>query len=120
MCITAINFAVQNSKFSLSQIEINKLAQLRGHKAAIFAFANAIDSNYFLTGAGDGMIVQWNLSEPENGKLIAKVPKNIFSLHHLIEQDLIIAGNMDGGVHWVDLKSPNQTKKHPASQKRCF
>ena len=69
--------------FNLSQIEINKIAQLRGHKAAVFAFANADDPQHFLTGAGDGMIVQWNLNEPENGKLIAKVPKNIFSLFNL-------------------------------------
>lgn len=104
----------------MNQIEITKIAQLRGHKAAVFAFANADDRQHFLTGAGDGMIVQWNLNEPENGKLIAKVPKNIFSLYHLSDHNLVIAGNMDGGVHWVDLKYPDNTKNIQHHQKGVF
>lgn len=104
----------------MSQINISKIAQLRGHKAAVFTFANANDPQHFLTGAGDGMVVQWNLQEPKNGKLIAKVPKNIFSLFHLIDQELIIAGNMDGGVHWVDLKNSENTKNIQHHQKGVF
>jgi WD40 repeat protein len=104
----------------LSQLQINKIAQLRGHKAAIYAFAKVDDPKYFLTGAGDGMIVQWKLDEPGNGTLIAKVPKNIFSLFNLIDHDLVIAGNMDGGIHWVDLKKPDNTKNIQHHQKGVF
>ena len=104
----------------MNQIEITKIAQVRGHKAAVFAFAKANDQQHILTGAGDGLIVQWNLNEPENGKLIAKVPKNIFSLFNLSEHNLIIAGNMDGGVHWVDLKYPEKTKNIAHHQKGVF
>ena len=104
----------------MSKLQIHKIAQLRGHKAAIYAFANVKDPKHFLTGAGDGMIVQWKLDEPENGKLIAKVPKNIFSLYNLINHDIVIAGNMDGGVHWVDLKNPDNTKNIQHHQKGVF
>jgi len=104
----------------LSQIKVTKVAQLRGHKAAIFVFANADDPKHFLTGAGDGWIVQWNLNELENGKLIAKVPRNIFSLCNLPNQQLIVVGNMDGGVHWVDLQDPEKTKNIAHHQKGVF
>lgn len=104
----------------MSSIKITKIAQLHGHKAAIFAFANGDDPQHFLTGAGDGWIVKWNLAESENGQLIAKVPRNIFSLYHLPCQELIVAGNMDGGVHWVDLKDPDLTKNIAHHQKGVF
>lgn len=104
----------------MSRIKISKIAQLRGHKAAVFAFANGDDPQHFLTGAGDGWIVQWNLNEPENGQLIAKVPRNIFSLYHLSDRQLIVAGNMDGGVHWVDLNDPVLTKNIAHHQKGVF
>ena len=104
----------------MSKLEITKIAQLRGHKAAVFAFAEADDPQHFLTGAGDGWIVKWNLDEAENGTLIAKVPKNIFSLYNLTDQQLIVAGNMDGGVHWVDLNDPEKTKNIAHHQKGVF
>jgi WD repeat-containing protein 61 len=104
----------------LSVIQVTKIAQLRGHKASVFAFAKADDPHHFLSGAGDGWIVQWNLKEPGNGKLIAKVPENIFSLFNISDQQLIIAGNMNGGVHWIDLNNPEKTKNIAHHQKGVF
>ena len=34
----------------------------------------------------------------------------IFSLQHLPDLDQVVVGNMNGGVHWVDLAQPERTK----------
>ena len=64
----------------MKKISVHKIAQLQGHKASVYALAQAKDERHILSGAGEGWVVQWNLDEPENGNLIAKVEGNIFSL----------------------------------------
>jgi WD40 repeat protein len=95
-------------------------AVLSGHNAAIFALSPSEDPRYFLSGAGDGWVVRWDLEAPELGKLIAKVDTQIFSLCHLPELQRVVVGNMHGGVHWVDLAQPEQTKNIAHHQKGVY
>ncbi len=101
-------------------ITIHKIAQLTGHEASIFALSPGPDARYFYSGAGDGWIVRWNLDEPELGKLVARVETQIFSLCYLPEQHRIVAGNMNGGVHWVDLDDPDRTRNIAHHRKGAF
>ncbi len=94
----------------MSNIQVEKIAQLTGHKAAIYALAPGAQPYEFLSGAGEGWVVRWDLREPELGRLITKVEANIFSLLHVPEQQMLVVGNMNGGVHWVDLDAPDQTR----------
>jgi len=91
-------------------LNIHRHAVLTGHNASIFALSPTQDPRYILSGAGDGWVVRWDLDEPELGKLIAKVDTQIFSLQHLPDLDQVVVGNMNGGVHWVDLAQPERTK----------
>lgn len=100
-------------------IKINKLAQLTGHKAAVYTLAPAANTT-FLSGAGEGWIVEWDIEQPELGKLVAKVDSNIFSLLNIPQHQLLIVGNMNGGVHWVDLADPSATKNIAHHKKGVF
>ncbi len=91
-------------------INVHKIHQLTGHRAAIYALEKGNANNTFLSGAGEGWIVEWEMPQSENGQLKATVETNIFSLCHLPKENLVVAGNMNGGIHWVDLVDPNQTK----------
>ena len=94
---------------SLPQM-LRKKAQLTGHNAAIYALAKGQSETQFLSAAGDGWVVQWDLENPEIGKLLAKVETQIFSLCPLFEENVVVVGNMNGGVHWVDLAQPENTR----------
>ncbi len=91
-------------------MKINKIAQLAGHQGSVFALAQGHTPQYILSGAGDGWIVEWDLNQPDVGKLLAKVEYNIFSLCFISTKNLIIAGNMNGGVHFIDLNNTNNNK----------
>ena len=91
-------------------MEITKIAQLTGHSGAIFALTEGGDEQHILSGAGDGWVVEWDLAKPELGRLVAKVERNIFSLLFLKNQNILIAGDMDGGVRFVDLDEPSRTR----------
>jgi len=92
------------------QILAKKIAQLTGHRAAVFAVEAGPEPHTILSGAGDGWIVEWSLDDPENGKLIAKVDTNIFSLKYIQSTGALIVGDMHGGVHWVKPGHPDSTK----------
>lgn len=101
-------------------LNVQKIAQLTGHNASIFALAADADPRYFLSAGGDGWIVRWDLDNPTVGKLIAKVETQIFSLLNLPDSNKLVVGNMNGGVHWVDLENPNETKNIAHHQKGVF
>lgn len=91
-------------------MHVQQIARLTGHEAAVFALATGDDPQHILSGAGEGWIVEWNLENPELGRLVAKVETNVYSLAYLPEYRRIVAGNMNGGVHWVDLTDPERTR----------
>ena len=91
-------------------MQITKIAQLTGHTGAVFAITEGGDAQHILSGAGDGWVVEWDLAKPDLGRLVAKVERNIFSLLFQKNQNKIIAGDMDGGVRFVDLAEPSQIR----------
>ncbi len=94
----------------MRNLKIEKLSQLTGHDASIFKVVGFKEANLFLSGAGDGWVVVWDLKAPDMGRLISKVDKQIFSLCYLSGHELILAGNMEGGLHWINLNEPDNTK----------
>lgn len=75
------------------------------------------DDSSFLSAGGDGWIVRWDLDNPETGKLIARVDTQVFSLLYLPNKRWVVAGDMNGGVHWVDLDEPEHSR-HIAHHKK--
>ena len=91
-------------------MEVHRLKQYTGHRAAIYALEASPDPHRFLSGGGDGWIVEWDVRTPEEGKLIASIENRVFSLLQIPAQNLMLAGNMDGGIHWITLDAPEQTR----------
>ena len=94
-----------------------------GHRAAIYALARSHTPNHFLSAGGDGWIVEWNLADPETGRLLANIGTQLFSLTTSPEdwhEQLIIAGNMTGGIHWINQANPLQNKNIQHHQKGVF
>jgi WD40 repeat protein len=99
---------------------LQRLHSLTGHNAAIYALCPATTPRHFFSGAGEGWVVRWDLSEPELGKLVAKVETQIFALHYLPEWNRLVVGNMQGGIHWVDLDQPENTRNIAHHQNGVF
>ena len=106
----------------MKKISIKKIAQLTGHKGGVFSLTQSYPNHLFLSGAGDGWIVEWDLTKPKDGALIALAEDtqtggkaSIFSLLRTTSQkegggEIYIAGNMNGGLHWIYPKAKNLNK----------
>ncbi len=102
------------------KLHLRPAHQLTGHRAAIYCLAPGRDDRHFLSAGGDGWLVDWSFDEPETGRLLASVDTRLFSLTFLPEQELAVAGNMNGGVHWIDLKNEDRRRNVLHHQKGVF
>lgn len=85
------------------KIQVNKSHTLTGHNDCIYALAEAPDPRYFFTGSGDGMVVLWDMEDPKDGKLIAKVNHSVYALEVDRNRNQLIIGHNFEGIHVIDL-----------------
>ena len=88
--------------------QIQKIHNLTGHRDCVYALQQGEQSNQFFSGAGDGLIVLWDLENPEEGELIAKLPNSVYAFHFLQQQSLLVAGHNYEGIHVLDWKSKKE------------
>lgn len=98
---------------SSKQVTVKKLFTLKGHKDCIYTLERSDEEASFFSGAGDGMVVRWDLNDPEKGTLIAKVSASIYALHYVKKHHHLIVGENYEGIHIIDIK----TKKEIGSVK---
>lgn len=90
------------------KVQVNRIHSLTGHRDCVYTLQPAHQDNIFFSGAGDGMIVQWNLENPSDGELIAKLPNSVYALHQPEEDEVLIAGHNYEGVHLLDWRNKKE------------
>jgi WD40 repeat protein len=92
-------------------VQVSKRHTFTGHRDSVYTLQPGIQPNLFFSGAGDGMVVLWDLQTPGDGELVAKLPNSVYSLLHLPEKKWLLAGQNFSGLHLIDY----QNKKELAS-----
>ncbi|MCC6411044.1 MAG: hypothetical protein IT270_05270 [Saprospiraceae bacterium] len=101
-------------------MQITKKHTCTGHNAAIYALCAGLQPHQWLSAGGDGWVVAWDQQDPETGRLLASVEAQVFSLLALPEHNTVVAGNMNGGVHWINLSHPELTRNIQHHQKGVY
>ncbi len=92
----------------MSKIQVSKLHTLTGHNDCIYALAEGVNPRFFYTGSGDGMVVEWDLDNPLNGKLVAKLPHSVYALEVDKSRNLLLIGHNFEGIHVIDIEKNNE------------
>ncbi|MBL7857876.1 MAG: WD40 repeat domain-containing protein [Cyclobacteriaceae bacterium] len=92
----------------MSAVEVTKLHTFSGHHDCVYTLARSNSTHLFFSGAGDGMIASWDLTNPDKGQLIAKLPNSVYSLHHHPGNGLLIAGHNYDGIHLIDWENKKE------------
>jgi WD40 repeat protein len=100
--------------------QVQKLHTLLGHQDCIYTLEPADTNSIFFSAAGDGMVVSWNLTDPTDGELIAKVPNSIYALHHHPLSGFLIAGQNYEGIHILDWKNKKEIASLKISEEPIF
>lgn len=92
----------------MSKIQVTKLHTFLGHKDAIYVLEPQVGSSMFYSGSGDGMVVRWDLNNPDEGHLVAKMNNSVYALQDVSDQGCLVVGNNFEGIHLIDLEKNNQ------------
>jgi WD40 repeat protein len=104
----------------MSTPQVQKLHTLLGHQDCIYTLEASDKNSVFFSAGGDGMVVSWDLTEPTDGELIAKVPNSIYALHHHTHSGLLIAGQNYEGIHVLDWKNKKEVASLKISDESIF
>ena len=86
-------------------IQVSKVNTFKGHKDAIYTLEPGGQDWEFFSGAGDGMVVAWDLQNPDQGRLVANLPTSVYALQYVTAGDLLVIGQNYQGIHVVDLQT---------------
>ncbi len=82
--------------------QVNKVSKLTGHRDCVYALEQGDLPKRIFSGAGDGMVVAWELDKPEEGERIAQLPNSIYALHHIKKSNYLVVGHNYDGIHLLD------------------
>jgi len=90
------------------QVLINKLHTYTGHKDAVYTVEAGVSDNLFFSSGGDGHVIEWDLNNFENGRLIAKVPTSVYALCCDKDNGRLIVGQNYEGIHVINLNDKSE------------
>ena len=94
--------------------------ELKGHIGSIYSLTSD-DDQYFYSVGGDGWVVQWDLSGSKtDGLLIAETDAKLFSVLLLKDKNILLAGDMNGFLYWLDLSKRTIIAKVKGHQSSIF
>jgi WD40 repeat protein len=93
-----------------NKIQVNKVVEFTGHQNPIYSLIAAPQPGRFFSAGGDKTVVEWDITNPTEGKPIARFLFTIYSLCSLPELQILIAGTSEGGIHFIDLVTKKEIK----------
>ncbi|NJB84552.1 WD40 repeat protein [Lewinella marina] len=93
---------------------LRRQSQRSGHRAAIYDLEPAPDG--FYSAAADGYLVHWHREDADFGRVVATVEGGKF-LSLTATPEGLVAGTLDGGVHWLYPDDPARNR-HVAHHRR--
>lgn len=102
----------------MSTLQLHKKHHFTGHQNAIYALAPGRKPHTLLSAAGDGIIAEWDVVNGGDAQMVARVPTQVFSLTHMPVYELVVAGQMNGGLHVMNTRTHKEIRhlaKHTQS-----
>ncbi|MEC7752687.1 MAG: WD40 repeat domain-containing protein [Bacteroidota bacterium] len=87
----------------MSKIQVAKVNTLAAHQDCVYALAPGSQPHVFFSSGGDGVVAQWDLTNLEQAKMVAKVPNSVYALCYYSQRNALIVGQNFDGIHIIDL-----------------
>lgn len=91
-------------------MKYNHLKTLEGHKAPIYAICEGAEPHLLYSAGADQQVVLWNLKTLKAEKVVSKAPTTVISLLFIKPLNYLLIGQVEGGVHVIDLTAGKEIK----------
>lgn len=88
----------------MNPIQINKIKTLAGHQDCVYVLEKSNENHLVFSSGGDGVIAEWDLRSPDQGRMLAKVESSVYALCHYPERNVLVVGQNFDGLHLIDLE----------------
>ncbi|MBC7451712.1 MAG: WD40 repeat domain-containing protein [Cytophagales bacterium] len=104
----------------MQRIQVEKIGVYKGHRDSIYALEKGISETVFFTSGADGMVVSWNMEQPDEGVLIAKLPNSVYALYFNEEENELFIGQNFEGIHVIDVASKLEKRSAQITKEKIF
>ncbi len=91
-------------------VSIHKLFDYSGHNGSVYTLSEALKTGNFYSAGGDGIVAEWDSMSGKSVKGVLKTNIPIFSILLVPERKMLIVGQNNGGIHFVDLENNKVNK----------
>lgn len=102
------------------KIKVAKIAAFTGHRDCVYTLEKSDQIHSFFSAAGDGLVVRWDLRNPDQGELVAQIPSSVYAIHFQPEANQLWIGQNFEGVHVIDLTSKKELKSIKITSSAIF
>lgn len=92
----------------MAVFDVTKIDSLKGHRDSVFALDFHKEDNLVFSSGADGMVVLWDISQKDLGKIIAKIPASVYSLKYMKSSGNLLIGQNFDGLHLLNLESKEE------------
>lgn len=85
----------------MSLLSVQKQHTFTGHRDCLYTLAPAGAEGSFFSAGADGLVVQWQLEQPDQGTLLAKAEASIYAMAYEKEKDWLFFGQNFDGIRQV-------------------
>ncbi len=104
----------------MSPVTIKKQQSFTGHKDCVYTLERGPETGSFYSAGADGLVAEWNLSRPDEGKLLAQANTSVYALKFLEEENLLVVGQNFDGIRLINLKSRKEQGSLKLNQAAIF
>jgi len=105
----------------MPQVRITKLSSAKVHTGAVYTLLKDDEEPCsFYSAGGDGNVIKWTAADTTNALIVAKVQAAVLSLLLLPGNDNLVIGQMQGGIHVIDLVGKKELKHLTYHQQGVF
>ena len=93
---------------------------MKGHSSGVYALHAGMDSSTLFSGSGDNMVAEWSLVERKPQRFSVNVGTTVYSVLYIPERDLLLIGQMKGGIHVIDMKARKEIHHLKAHERGVY
>lgn len=102
------------------KINVQKLYGLDGHQDCVYTLVEGLPENIIYSAGGDGMVVEWDLNDPEIGNLLVRMNNSVYAIHYRQAEQKMIVGENFNGIHIIDINNKKESGSLKISNAQIF